>query len=211
MATAARNRFADFPPGWEFFDNFAPHVGVEHFGFAVSLADVNRFAARYRAARCFRSVDFEGLSANTIDGYTSLIQALLTYSAIEHFIRCLGLNLRAARSLFADGEQGQLLTRLRRLNGQSELFSAIRPHLDQRHQHHVDAHLRGEDCNPLYLAASVRHAFAHGKLAANPTGVPSATVGTVSRFLSRALMTIMDREFVCRVDTVAEEFGYTNG
>jgi hypothetical protein len=59
--------------------------------------------------------------------------------------------------------------------------------------------MHDKPCNPLYLAASVRHAFAHGKLAATPQGVPESSVATVCRFLCRVLTRIMDREFSTRV------------
>jgi hypothetical protein len=206
-----RDPYADYPSSWGFFNQYAPHMGAEAFGFSVPIDDVNRFAARYRAARCFRTVQFEGFGTGTADGYSALVHVLLTYSAFEHFIRCVGLNLRGALTLLRDGEQTKILERVRRLQGQAEFFAAIRAHVDERCHHHIDAHLLEQDCNPFFLAASIRHAFAHGKLAANPTGVPSSTVGTVCRYLCRLLITIMDRDFKNRMDEVAYELGYTNG
>lgn len=114
-------------------------------------------------------------------------------------MRCLGIRLQASHTLLADAERDRALANLRRLQGQSELFVTLRQHLDPPYQRQVDAHLRDSACNPLYLAAGIRHAFAHGKLAASPVGIPENTVTTVSRFFCRVLMRIMDREFSQRV------------
>jgi len=63
----------------------------------------------------------------------------------------------------------------------------------------IDLHLEGADCNPWYLAEALRHSFAHGALTATPTGVESQAIGSVSRFLSRAMFQVMDIEFRDRV------------
>ena len=45
---------------WDDFDKLAHVPGPSLFGFRTDLADVNRFAARYRAARSFKSIDLKG-------------------------------------------------------------------------------------------------------------------------------------------------------
>ena len=209
MATGliVRDPHADYPPGWTFFDEYALHIGTGPFGFVGSLADVNRFAARYRAAKCFRELRFEGLSAVTVDGYTALTQVLLWYSAFEHLLRCIGAELRESLGLLSEEERARCLQRLRRLNGQSEFFQAIRQHLEPRYQRQIDHHHQSEPCNPFYLAAAIRHAYAHGKLAAQPSGVPQESVGTVCRFVTRLLSMVADREFSKRVNDVMSQGG----
>jgi hypothetical protein len=49
------------------------------------------------------------------------------------------------------------------------------------------------------LAGRIRHSFAHGALTATPANVEPQAMGTVSRFLSRAMFQIMDGEFRDRV------------
>lgn len=191
--------FRSYPPGWATFDAFAQAPGPTYFRLHGSVADVNRFAARYRAAKCFRGIEFDELTSSIAQGYEALVQLLLTYSAFEHFMRCLGTRLQASHTLLADAERDRTLANLRRLQGQRELFAVLRQHLDPPYQRQVDVHLRNGACNPLYLAAGIRHAFAHGKLAAAPVGIPESAVATVSRFFCRVLMRIMDREFSQRV------------
>ena len=168
-------------------------------GFPCSLADVNRFAARYRAAKCFREVTFDELTEDTVDGYAALVHLLLSYSAFEHFLHCIGSELPRSHSLLSGSDKAAILTRLSSFSGQRELFTAARQHLNPTFQRQIDSHIAARDCNPFYLAGGLRHAFAHGKLAATPLGVPSRSVGVVCRYLCRVLLKVIDREFEKRM------------
>lgn len=195
----------NFPPGWDIFERYLPHVGARGFDFATNAGEVNRFAARYRAAKCFSHAEFASLSAPTRDGYSSLIRLLLTYSAFEHFLRCIGTDLRYTSTLLADEERDRALDRLRALNGSQEFFVAVRTHLDQRnYTRQFDDFIAGSTCNLFYLAGGVRHAFAHGQLTASPATCPPESVATCSRFLVNLLVRIMDREFRRRMDDFEE-------
>ena len=186
-------------------------AGSDRLGFAGTTADINRFAARYRAAKCFAKVEFDELTETTSDGYSGLVQLLLTYSAFEHFMRCIGSKLQASHSLLEDTERDSALSRLRALQGQDALFSMLRQHLHPPYQRQVDAHLALQTCNPFYLAAGLRHAFAHGLLTASPANVPQQSVATVCRFLCRVLFKIMDREFERRMSEFEEGLRLAHG
>jgi hypothetical protein len=133
------------------------------------------------------------------------VHLLLTYSAFEHFLRCIGVELKNSNSLLSTAERDKVLTRLHGLAGSDQFFAALRQHLDPRYQRHVDTYRSSGPCNPLFLAAAVRHAFAHGHLTASPQGVPPDSVGTLSRYLCRVLFWLMDREFKSRVSAFEEE------
>lgn len=191
--------YENYPPRWNVFDSAIRIFPPDDFGFVVPTAEINRFAARYRAAKCFRSVTFEGLTTTTADGYTALCQILLVYSAFEHFLKCLGIEHHNSSSLLTSVERAGVQRHLRTLNGQSELFLVIRPYLNSQHKSHIDNHVTGRRCNPFYLASSIRHAFVHGRLTALPMNVPPTAVATVSRYLCRMLMKVMEREFERRM------------
>ena len=197
--------FRSYPPGWETFDQFAVSPGPSYMGFTGTAAQINRFAARYRAAKCFSTVSFDELTRTTAEGYSALVHLLLTYSAFEHFLRSIGLELRSTGSLLSPGERDKVLARLHGLTGSDEFFAALRQHLEPRYQRQVDGFRSSGACNPLFLAAAIRHAFAHGHLAASPQGVPLDTVGTVCRYLCRVLFGLMDREFKNRIATFESE------
>ena len=191
--------YENYPPRWGVFDQYVIHVGAAGFDFVGSAADVNRFGARYRAAKCFRRVEFEGVVEATADGYSALCQMLLTYSAFEHFLRCVGIGLQHSSNLLKDDERDRAIANLRKLNGQAEFFTVIRRYLNQQYQRQIDSHVAGRVCNPFYLAGGIRHAFAHGMLTATPQHAPPRSVATVSRFLCRVLMKTMDKEFERRM------------
>lgn len=195
MALIVPGPHANYPPEWGTFDEFAPRLGTAVFAFTRPVGDLNRFAARYKAARCFRSADFDGLSQPSVQSYSGLMQLLLTYSAFEYFLKCISTDLRGAANLLSNVQLTLFLNNLRRLQGQSGVFAAVRPHVNGICQEQIDLHLQDNACNPWYLAASIRHGFAHGALTATPNGVEPQAMGTVSRFLSRALFQFMDSEF----------------
>jgi hypothetical protein len=128
------------------------------------------------------------------------VKLLLVYSAFEHLLRCIGVELKASHNLLTEPERDRALVNLRDLQGQDLLFKTLRQHLDPAYRRQVDAHLKEEACNVFYLAASIRHAFAHGLLTATPGNAPQQTVSTVCGFLCRALVRVMDREFLGRME-----------
>lgn len=195
MALIAPGPHANYPPLWGTFDEYGPRLGTAVFAFARPVGDVNRFAARYKAARCFRAVDFDGLSQPSVQSYSGLVQLLLTYSAFEYFLKCIGTDLRGAGALLSEVQRTQFLNNLRRLQGQGGVFTAVRPHVNRTFQDQIELHLQEADCNPWYLAGAIRHGFAHGAVTATPNGAEPQSMGTVSRFLSKALFLFMDGEF----------------
>lgn len=197
--------YQDYPPNWSVFDNYVVHVGSELLGFDGSAGDVNRFAARYRAAKCFSNVEFNGLTNESSEAYSELVHLLFTYSAFEHFMRCIGVQMKTSHNLLSTDERDRTLLQLRRFNGQAELFAALRSHLDPNYRRQVDNHLQNNQCNPLYLAAGIRHAFAHGKFTASPGNTTQHAVATVCRYFCRVLFRIMDREFSNRMFSFLEE------
>lgn len=206
MALRAATGTENYPPKWAVFDRYVSHVGARSFNFATDGGEINRFAARYRAAKSFQFVEFNFLTRGTKDGYSVLVKLLLTYSAFEHLLRCIGMELRNTHTLLSDEERSHYLDRLRALNGNFEFFGAVRSFLDQRHYlRQYDAFLSHDICNLFYIAGGVRHAFAHGQLAANPSTCPPDSVATCGRFLVNLLGKVMDREFKRRMDEFEAE------
>lgn len=48
-----------YPTNWDNYCNFTPHIGPSAYGFVCDNGDVNRFGARFRAAKSFRGVKLE--------------------------------------------------------------------------------------------------------------------------------------------------------
>lgn len=168
-------------------------------GFVCQIADINRFGARYRAAKCFRQVEFEGVTQDTADGYSALCHILLAYSAFEHLLKCIGVRKMDTQQLLTRDERDRVQSRVRALNGQRELFTVLHSFVDKPHKAEIEKHISGNRCNPFYLASSIRHSFAHGLLSATPVHAPQRSVATVSRYFTEMLMHVMNREFEKRM------------
>jgi hypothetical protein len=197
--------YQSYPPDWRTFDRFAVVPGPCYMGFTGTAAAPNRFAARFWAAESFTGVAFDELTKSTSDGYGALVRLALTYSAFEHLLRCIGTELRQSNVLLVADERDKVLAKLCSLLGCDEFFGAIRQHLAPRYQRHVDTFRAGLPCSRLYLAAAIRHAFAHGQLAASQQGVPPEATGTVCRYMCRVLFWPMNREFSNRDQEVRSQ------
>ena len=191
--------YQDYPPQWDTYTQFIGVAGPGPLGFVCTIADTNRFGARYRAAKCFRRVEFEGVTVDTADGYSALCHILLAYSAFEHLLKCIGVHKNDTQQLLTRDERDRAQSNLRNLNGQRELFIVLHAFVNRMHKDEIEKHVAGDRCNPFFLASSIRHSFAHGVLAATPVHAPQRSVATVSRFLTRMLMQVMDREFERRM------------
>jgi hypothetical protein len=193
--------YENYPPGWPTFDEKIASHRTADFGFAGTKADINRFAARYRASRCFRKVEFKirSLTPETADGYSALCHLLLTYSAFEYLLHALKLEQRQTSAFLSAPEIDKVLNEVRLRDSGNALFTFMKPHLNTQHQKQLDLYLSCQPCNPFFLASSIRHLFAHGVLTPNPAGVMNTTVRSVSRYLTRVLHKVMDREFEKRI------------
>jgi hypothetical protein len=144
-------------------------------------------------------VEFENVSQDTADGYSALCHILLIYSAFEYLLKCIGHRKGDTRQLLTRDERARVQSRVRALNGQRELFIVLHSFVDKHHKTEIEKHISGHRCNPFYLAGSIRHSFAHGLLSATPVRAPQRSVATVSRYFTRMLMHVMDREFERRM------------
>ncbi|MGL4880898.1 MAG: hypothetical protein ACRC8K_07520 [Waterburya sp.] len=79
-----------YPTKWSNYCNNIRNSQTELSGFVGDHGDINRFAARFRAANCFKKICFDGYSEVTNNGYSALCRVMLTWSAFETFIWTLG-------------------------------------------------------------------------------------------------------------------------
>ncbi len=193
--------YANYPTDW-----FAYQTAKSACALSADFpryALVNRFGARFRAARAYRGSTFEGYaSGDTATGYNALVALILAFSAFEYLYKVvLGLNVPDMLSLL-EAEHGTTVTDAKAefaVIGKSEdalqLFDDLRPHLDNRHQASINDVLSGRGVNLIRILAAIRHAFVHGHLTPNMGGVSPTTVIELSLFGFEFLMLVMDKEF----------------
>jgi hypothetical protein len=188
-------------PNWKACDialsNYTPPSAM---GFACKPGDLNRLSSRYRLAKSFRAIQLESYVKETVDGYSALFQVFLCYSALEQFMDCCGLNLNGVEPcLPAYGAAGCEVS-IRAVEKYDLFLKAVHAHLDRRaHRKQFEAFLSGDPSNVLYLAAGIRHIFAHGRLTPNSGAGYTQPAQSVSAALSAFAFRVMDGEFTARL------------
>ncbi len=160
------------PPGWcACHEALSRYTSPAKMGFACSAGDLNRFWSRYRLAKSFQGIALESYTAETTVGYSALFRVFVTYSAFEQFLDCCGLNLSGMAPLLPLYKPGDCEAAIRNVEHHDSFLKAVLQHLDRASHRTQMQKLSGKSCNLLYVAAGIRHIFAHGKLTPN-SGVP---------------------------------------
>lgn len=200
------NSLQNFPPG------YVPWKGLHerghqavNAGFAVSNAELFRFLNRYKVAQSFRGINLDGFNSPTVDGYSALFRVMLVWSAFERFLVAIGLRQKDSTSLLVPYEPAKHVREVRKADYEARLFSFVRKHADKKPtQDQLDDFLQGRDCNPTYLASSLRHIFAHGWLTPHAGRTNPERVARVCGLVCDFHMNVMDGEFERRVSSYAQ-------
>lgn len=122
------------------------------------------FAARYRAAGNFHSINFFKTSSRVAEGYTKAFQLLLSYSAFESACAASGAppTERPISSSAGIAKNARLeLIKAFRKTPESK-FPLREALASRRLEAKVDAFFAGQDENLQPIASAIRHLFAHG-------------------------------------------------
>ena len=189
------------PPYWAECDAaLGKFVAPSAMGFPCDPGDLNRFSSRYRLAKSFRRIELETYTSQTVDGYAALFHVFLTYSAFEQFMDCCGLNLNGMEPCLKSYNATACEAALRKVVNFDQFLRAVLTHLDREtHRKQFETFLAGKPCNVLYLAAGIRHIFAHGRLTPNSGAGYTAPAQEVSKLLVILLFRVMDGEFTTRL------------
>jgi hypothetical protein len=188
-----------YPTNWAQFDRDVFYVGAGQFGFVVVNGDVNRFAARFRAAACYRGVNLEGYSAATAAGYSALCRVLFTWSAFESFMHICGLDQRTAGPILDGYGATEVVANIRRADADQVFYRFIYDRVNAAHQRELNNFFNDDAFNVGYLASAIRHIFAHGWLTPNANQVDPDVTTTVCESVCEFLLGAMDQEFGKRV------------
>ena len=163
---------------------------------------VNRFGARYRAAKSYEG-GFQSYSdKSTANGYDALIRLTLAFSALEYYYKFVcKTNLPGIRHIF---EMHHRELYLNYASGFKQLivgddprrfFELIRPHLDKPFPAVIERVLEGKSNNVIKALQGVRHGFIHGHVTPNMGQVQAGTVIEICSLGSDFLLDLMDAEF----------------
>lgn len=185
---------------WKAFDDHALVPGPEFFGFKAGVGDVNRFAARYRAARCFRGIEIDGYSDGVRAGYAALCRVLFVYSALEAYIKIMGIEQRDLAGPFQQYGAADVLTKLRAADPDDRFYKFIYERVNEPHKKELDRYFNDDPFNIAYLASAIRHIFAHGWLTPSAGGGEATQAVQVCDLLSEFILGFLDSSFSQIVD-----------
>lgn len=202
MAPSERN----FPSGWERFNNHAQGGGVAAFGFSGSTGDVNRFGARFRVAKSFRSVTLDGFADSTTRGYTALVRATLVYSAFEAFLDISGgTQAQTGKQLEAFGAT-TLASKIRKMDVDGRFYQFVQERCNGAHKRELESYFHEDPFNVTYLLSAVRHGFAHGWLTPNVNKIEPRVVIAICDALSGFILRYMDATFWAHIESAYEDW-----
>ena len=136
----------------------------------TSSAELNRFAARYRAAMLFDGIQLKsGASKEWQQGFSALLKVFLAYTAAESLRRGLGEKPPIVISLI----DRPLANSLRSNN---ELPVLLQKETHKKLSVHLLSFINGDSDDVGRVAAAIRHLVAHGTIT-----VGGADVGTIKR------------------------------
>lgn len=164
---------------------------------AEMVADLNRFHARLKVARRFRSISIVPCSEPVRRGYTEGVRLMLTYSAAELF----GETIRPRmRTRFWKINDESLASRLRSI---AKKLPSVDPSLDDDIKKPLISIAHSESIDVMPVAKALRHMFAHGIFTPGGTNALSPRDATALRDLSIALQEETIRRFSTWIDDLA--------
>jgi hypothetical protein len=187
--------FENYPPEWATFDHFAADANPRYFDLFSSTGDINRFAARYRIARCYQGMALNSVTEPTASGYSALCRVLLVWSAFEFFLKAIGKAQNDLAPILDRYETESWIAQVRAADENNTIYRFIYERVNGSHQRELDNFFDADPCNITYLASAIRHLFAHGALTPNAGGADPNAMITICNILYESLMTVMDTEF----------------
>jgi hypothetical protein len=188
------------PPKWAIFDKNGPYIDGHDFGLLTTTGNINRFCARYRAAKSLESMTLDGFSRDTNAGYLSLTKLFYAYSAFEYFLQAIGVKQKKAKALLTKYRVSDWITEIKTRDVDDTFFIFVMGFVNASHKHHIGEYIKGNDFNFTYLPSGVRHTFAHGILTPNAGKCPVNQTIEICEKLYEILFIIMDTEFSERMD-----------
>ncbi|WOD41911.1 hypothetical protein [Nodosilinea sp. E11] len=174
-------------------------------GLGSNPGDINRFAARFRAANCFAGLEFEGYSEETQKGYSALCQVVFTWSAFETLLKLKSTQANSIGEALRQYGSEQILANIKNLDVENKFYRFIHERVNSSHQRELDNYFNDDPSNIAYLASAIRHIFAHGILTPNVQKISPNIVVEICRLLCEFLMTVMDEEFTLHYEQALRE------
>jgi hypothetical protein len=194
-----------YPTNWNSYCGLIGQVGPSVFDLGDDTGNVNRFGARFRAAKSFRGIELEGYSHDTAQGYSALCRVMFVWSAFESFMRIIDKNQGQISPILEQYSGSDILSKVKELDASRGFFDFIYERVNTAHKRELDSFRSNDVCNIAYLASAVRHIFAHGHLTPNANKVEASVCVNICNTLSDYLLDVMDKEFGARITNLMDQ------
>ena len=167
-----------------------------------SMQKVNRFRARYQVAMAFKSMQLEGYSSDTTNGYESLTRVMFFWSAIEQMEHALP---DCSPRHLAEKYPEVTISGTERVDMNCEnFFNFIHERLEKSLKSRMEDFLDNKDASAFTLAKSIRHIYVHGHLTPNVRGVSPSDIQLLCNKLCDILRNVIEKEFSYRALALKE-------
>jgi len=170
----------------------------------VKAGKINRIAARVSFALAFNTVQVEGYTEETIQGYNGLFKTFLAFSALEGVLDILGYKTQDLTSFSNTTKFKKVGEKILELDKKSKIVDFLLENTTHSKLKERLSNFIANKENPLILAAAVRHTFAHGKLTANVNQANPKAVAQIGNLLSDLIFNVIDTEFENKINLFYE-------
>ncbi|MDM5149248.1 hypothetical protein [Aeromonas salmonicida] len=192
-----------YPPEWDRFcelNKQHPNFSLFKMDANTVIADVNRFAARYRMIKDLERVKISGAQDVTEDGYTALLRILFVWGATETLFELTGVDINQQRNEFVTAydpaKVSTLDKKLKSLRPEVDnFFTVIKDKSKPAHVMEINKFLSNQPYDPSFLLSGIRHIFSHGTLSPNTgTKDPKITI-KISNLLADFFTELVEEQF----------------
>lgn len=175
----------------------ATNDSLRPLGLTGDKFEFYRFVNRYRMAVRFAGVKLEGFEQDTVDGYSALTRAFLTWSVFERYAELADLTppFRGFLSHVPKIEFSKLAQIIESHDPAWKLFDFLRAQATPANRASLDNFRKGERREVIFYASAIRHIYVHGHLTAHPNGCKSPEVAVIADALSQYLLDWIGADF----------------
>jgi hypothetical protein len=168
-------------------------------GLKATGGEVVRWVSRVRLARNFRGLQVDDFSEVTLQGYNAFFRVFLTHSALELYLPIVGMTNADVITALQPYNPELPIKQFFALDRSGRLFEFLRSRLNTKLQASLTAAREGTSSDVTCLAASVRHIFVHGHLAAHSNDIKPKQISRACEIVSDFLLDFMDSDFTRRI------------
>lgn len=176
--------------------------GPRVLGLACTDADLNRFAARYRAAHAFSGISLDGYSSAIEDGYSASIRLFMVYAAFDAACRSKKCEPFSAGAWIDEFVGVEAVRSARGLDAGDRLMNAILPHLRKALVPRLTQYMSGNTSSVLPPFMAIRHLFVHGVLTPSFARTDPNAYAALCNHLSQTVLAALDDDFTTLVDAI---------